>query len=245
MAGSFEALATFALGAIPGIIVLEFLEYGRPQLRERRGVRAVASYLILSLLVWGLAAVCFEADDRLAAVLDASEKGGNAQVQAYIALSWRLLVASVALGVVLRALLWLGVRVAFRIELARRGAPRRYGRFGDLAIRAFSFAFAWDRLLQRMNRMAKPQVVHVRLREGGDVYGVMAEGGSADFQADGRGLVLDAQLLILDGRLKEVPNSSGVFIAAEAVASVAFAEYEAEPAGTIGPDEQKTGGTAS
>jgi hypothetical protein len=237
MAGSFEALATFALGAIPGIIVLECLEYGRPQLRERGGARAVASYLILSLLVWGLAALCLEADDRLAAVLNASKAGGDAQVQAYIALSWRLLVASVALGAALRALLWTGVRIAFRVEMGRRDTPRRYGRFGDLAIGAFSFAFAWDRLLQRMNRMAKPQVVHVRLREGGDVYGVMAEGGSADFQADGRGLVLDAQLLILDGRLKEVPNSSGVFISAEAVASVAFAEYEAGPAATIETDE--------
>jgi len=74
------------------------------------------------------------------------------------------------------------VRVAFRVELARRGTPRRYGRFGDLAIRAFSFAFAWDRLLQRMNRMAKPQVVHVRLREGEDVYGVMAEGEAPTFR---------------------------------------------------------------
>jgi len=245
MAGSFEALATFALGAIPGIVVLEFLEYGRPQLRERGGARAIASYLILSLLVWGLAAVCLEADDRLAAVLDASEKGGDAQVQAYIALSWRLLVASVALGIALRGMLWAGVRIAFRIEMGRRQASRRYGRLGDLAIRAFSFAFAWDRLLQRMNRIAKPQVVHIQLRDGGDVYGVMAEGGSADFQADGRGLVLDAQLLKLDGRLKEVPNSSGVFIAAEAVASVAFAEYEAGPATTMEADEQETGGTAA
>jgi len=189
--------------------------------------------------------VCLGADDRLAAVLDASEKGGDAQVQAYVALSWRLLVASVALGIVLRALLWAGVRIAFRVEEARRHTPGRHGRFGDLVIRGFAFAFAWDRLLQRMNRIAKPQVVHVRLRDGGDVYGVMAEGGSADFQADGRGLVLDAQLLILDGRLKEVPNSSGVFIAAEAVASVAFAEYEPESAATIGSDEQETSRTAS
>ncbi|HET9198751.1 MAG TPA: DUF6338 family protein [Solirubrobacterales bacterium] len=237
MAGSFEALATFALGAIPGIIVLEFLEYGRPQLRERGGARAIASYLILSFLVWGLATVCLNADDRLATVLDTSEEGGVEQVQAYVALSWRLLVASAVLGICLRILLWAGVRIAFRIEMRRREAPRRYGRFGDLAIRAFSFAFAWDRLLQRMNRIAKPQIVHIHLREGGDVYGVMAEGGSADFQADGRGLVLDAQLLKLEGRLKEVPNSSGIFIAAEAVATVAFAEYEAEPTATMETDE--------
>ena len=49
MAGSFEALATFALGAIPGIVVVEFLEYGRPRLRERAGARAVAGYLILTV----------------------------------------------------------------------------------------------------------------------------------------------------------------------------------------------------
>jgi hypothetical protein len=238
MAGSFEALATFALGAIPGIVVVEFLEYGRPRLRERAGARAVASYLILSLLVWGLAALCFEADGRLAAVLDASGQGGWEQVDAYIALAWRLLVGSLVLGATLRALLWLGVRVALRIEVRRRAdSPRAYGRLGDLIVQAFSFSFAWDRLLERLNRTASPQLVHVRLRDGGDVYGVMAEGGSADFHSDGRGLVLDAELLRDDGRLRQMPNSSGVFIASEAVASVAFGNYTPAESSTIDEDE--------
>lgn len=203
MAGSFEALATFALGAIPGIVVVEFLEYGRPRLRERAGAQAVGSYLILSLLVWGLAALCFEADGRLAAVLDASGQRGREQ-----------------------------------IEVRRRAdSPRAYGRLGDLIVQAFTFSFAWDRLLERLNRTASPQLVHVRLRDGGDVYGVMAEGGSADFHSDGRGLVLDAELLRDDGRLRQMPNSSGVFIASEAVASVAFGNYTPAESSTIDEDE--------
>ncbi|HEV2789735.1 MAG TPA: hypothetical protein VGV69_00370, partial [Solirubrobacterales bacterium] len=173
MGGTFEALATFALGAIPGVIVLELLEYGRPQLRERGGARAVASYLILSLFVWALAIHCFEADDRLAAVLDASHQEGHIQVQAYISLSWRLLLASVAFGVVARLLLWAAARIALWIEIKRRsGTPRAFGRLGDAAMQAFSFAFAWDRLLERLNRIARPQLVHVRFRDGGELYGV-------------------------------------------------------------------------
>jgi hypothetical protein len=247
MGGTFEALAAFALGAIPGVIVLELLEYGRPQLRERGGARAVATYLILSLFVWGSAILCLDADARLAEVLDTSDKGGHRQVEAYIALSWRLLAASVLFGIVLRLLLRAGARVALRIEAKRReGAQRACGKLGDLVVQAFSFAFAWDRLLERLNRTAKPQLVHIRLREGGEIYGVVAEGGSADFQAEGRGLVLDAELLKADGRLRQIPSSSGVFIPSEAVASVAFAEYEgAEAPVTIGQDEQAAGGTTS
>ncbi|HSS42032.1 MAG TPA: DUF6338 family protein [Solirubrobacterales bacterium] len=238
MAGSFEALATFALGAIPGIIVLEFLEYGRPQLRERGGARAGASYLLLGLLVWGFAVLCFEADDRLATVLDASGQGGHEQVAAYVALSWRMLVSSVTLGAALRAFLWLGVRIALQVEMRRRAdSPRAYGKPGDLVIQAFSFSFAWDRLLERLTRAESPQLVHVRLRDGGDVFGVMAEGGSADFHADGRGLVLDAELLKVGGRLKQMPGRGGVFIASEAVASVAFADYTPAESTTIGEDE--------
>ena len=71
-----------------------------------------------------------------------------------------------------------------------------------------------------------PQIVHVRFRDGTDLYGVLAAGGRADYQANGRGLVLDAELVEEDGELVLIPGSSGVFIAAEAVASVGFVEFE-------------------
>jgi Family of unknown function (DUF6338) len=64
---TLQAIAAFALAAVPGVIVLEILEYGRPPLRERSTTRAFALYLILSLLTWATA-LLLHAADHLAAV---------------------------------------------------------------------------------------------------------------------------------------------------------------------------------
>jgi len=37
-------IATFALAALPGVIVLEIYEFGRPRIRERNPARAFAVY---------------------------------------------------------------------------------------------------------------------------------------------------------------------------------------------------------
>lgn len=221
-----KTIAAFALAAIPGVIVLEILEYGRPRIRERSGTRAFAAYLIISLLVWIATVVCLDGDGRLAAVIDSGSLSGEKQVEAYIALGWRLLVASVTVGLLLRVLFAIYGYLAFRIEEGRRlrGAGR-LGWLGDLAIRLSAMEFAWDRLLERLRRAAKPQIVHVHFKEGGDLYGVLAAGGRADYEADGRGLVLDAELVERDGGLVLIPGSSGVYISADAVASVAFVEF--------------------
>jgi hypothetical protein len=228
MAGdTSQTLAAFALAAIPGVIVLEILEYGRPRTRERRGMRAFAGYLIISLLVWAAAVLCLGADVRLAAVIDAGRASGSDQVAAYLALAWRLLIASLTIGLILRSVSGLLVRLAFRFEerrrLGRSGELER--RYGDLLVRFAALAFAWDQLLERLRRISRMQVVHVRFRDGTDLYGVLAAGGRADYQADGRGLVLDAELVERDGELVLIPNSSGLFIVAEAVASIAFVEF--------------------
>ncbi len=228
-----QAIAAFALAAIPGVLVLEIVEGGRPPLRDRHGIRAFAAYLMLSLAVWAVAALLLDAGGRLAAVIDASELAGQHRVDAYSVLAWRLLVAAVAVGVSLRALLWLVEKLAGRVERKRRdGNPRALGWIGDLAIGIVSIAFGWDRLLMRLRREALAQIVHIRFRDGTEMYGLLAAGGSADFQADGRGLVLDAELLELDGRLEQIQGSSGVFVSPDAVASVAFVAYsEPDPVG--------------
>lgn len=225
-ADTSKTIAAFALAAIPGVIVLEILEYGRPRIRERSGTRAFAAYLIISLLVWVATVVCLDGDGRLAAVIDSGGQAGEKQVEAYMALGWRLLTASVAVGLLLRMLFAVFGYLAFRVEERRR--QRRGGRLrwlGDIAIRLSAMEFAWDRLLERLRRAAEPQIVHVHFKEGGDLYGVLASGGRADYEADGRGLVLDAELVERDGELVLIPGSSGVFISADAVASVAFVEF--------------------
>ncbi len=86
--------------------------------------------------------------------------------------------------------------------------------------------FAWDRLLERLQRNSKPQIVHVRFRDGTDLYGVLASRGGIDYQSDGRDLVLDAELVEEGGELMRIPGSRGVFVSGEAVASVAFVEVD-------------------
>lgn len=226
MAGdTSQTLVAFALAAIPGVIVLEIFEYARPRTRERSGARSFAGYLIISLLVWVAAVLCLDADGRLAAVIDAGKASGGAQVSAYLALAWRLLIASLAVGLILRLVSGALVRLAFWFDERRRlGRSSGLGRCGDLLVRFAALAFAWDRLLERLRKISGLQIVHVRFRDGTDLYGVLAAGGRADYQADGRGLVLDAELVEEDEGLVLIPNSSGVFIAAEAVASIAFVE---------------------
>ena len=71
--------------------------------------------------------------------------------------------------------------LAFRVEERRRlKGLGRWGWLGDLAIRLSAMEFAWDRLLERLRRAAKPQIVHVHFKEGGDLYGVLAAGGRAE-----------------------------------------------------------------
>jgi len=224
--GASQAIVSFALAAIPGVIVLELLEYGRPRVRDRSGVRAFASYLILSLIVWVSAFLLLDIGGHLASAIDPEIRSSQLRVDAYAALAWRLLLASIGVGIALRALSSMIGRYAYRVAEGKRlGARERFPRTGDAVVRLVSLAFAWDRLLERLRRSAQPQIVHVRFRDGSETYGVLAGGGRLDFQADGRGMVLDAELVEEDGRLVQIPDSNGVFIAADAVASVGFVEY--------------------
>lgn len=233
-----EAILTFALAAAPGLIVLELLEYKRAPLRERSGTRAFAMYLFLSIFAWGAAVLLLGADERLAEVIDATSSGqresdGQQVVSAYVELSWRLVAAAVAVGLALRLATALLVRYVQRsIRRRRSGSSSTLPLLGRLAAAPVSVVFAWDELLARLRRAGVPQVVHVRFRDGGDLYGVFAGAGRADFNADGRDFVLDAELVERNGQLVQIPGSAGVFVAADAVASVSFIRYS-EPTGQL------------
>jgi len=233
--GATQAIISFALAAIPGLIVLEILEYSRAPLRERSGTRAFALYLLLSIFAWVVAALVLGVDGRLADVVDADSdrETGQEIVDAYIALAWRLAVAAVGVGVALRAAMALLTRYANRsVTMQRSGTSEGLSLLGKLAAAPVSVVFAWDELLARLRRARVPQVVHVRFRDGRDVYGVFAGGGRGDFRADGRDMVLDAELVERDGKLVQIEGSTGVFVAAEAVASVSFVDYKEMPEST-------------
>jgi hypothetical protein len=231
----WQAIATFALAAVPGVLVLEILQFEKPRVRDRGGLRGVARYLILSAIVWAVAVVAVRVDENLASVIDSADAGGQAQVTAYIALAWRLAATAVVVGIALRVAFELAERTALRIEgRRRRGDESAWGWLGTKLVELVSMSYAWDGLMVRLRRQAKAQVVHVRLQDGSDVFGILASGGSADFQGEGRGLVLDIELVERDGRLDEVPGSNGLFIVPEAVASIAFIEYQpADSGGTV------------
>ena len=84
---------------------------------------------------------------------------------------------------------------------------------------------AWDRVLARAARRGRAQIVRIVLRDGQLVYGTFAMDGRADFDADGRGLLLDRELVEDEhGRLEEIPGGSGVFHP-DAVATVSFVDW--------------------
>lgn len=214
MGEASQAIVTFAIAAIPGVLVLEMIEYARPRVTERGGIRGLAVYLILSATVWGLAVLSpLQADGRLASVIDTANSSGEDRVTAYAALAWRLAVTAVAIGIALRIVLWIATRMALRIEKHRIEGTERLPRLlGNLVVSLVGSSFAWDALMLRLHDRAVPQIVHIRSRDGKEMYGALAAGGRADFQADGRGLVLDLEFLDQGGTLVPVTGSNGVFV---------------------------------
>jgi hypothetical protein len=222
-----QAIATFAFAAIPGVLVLEIFEFGRPRLRERQASRALAVYLIVSAAVWALAVLVLRADKNLVDIVGVPASSGGARVGAYESLAWKLATMSIVLGIAGSFSIWLTERAGHRVEQQRRAGNRSgWGRLGDALIGLVTFSYAWDAMVVRLRRDSDAQVVQVRLRDGSAVYGILASTGRADFQADGRGLVLDRELTDEGGELAEVPGSSGIFIAPEAIATVALFDYK-------------------
>jgi hypothetical protein len=222
-----QAIASFAFAAIPGVLVLEILELGKPRLRERPASRALALYLIVSAIVWACAVLFLGAGQNLATIVDSSNSIGSGRVGAYVSLAWRLAATATAAGAVGRISIWIAQRAADRLERTRlNGRASSGGRLGDALIRLTSLSYAWDAMVVRLRRRSQAQVVQVRLLDGFIVYGILASGGRADFQADGRGLVLDRELTEEEGELVEVRGSNGIFVAPEAIATVAVFDYE-------------------
>jgi hypothetical protein len=226
----WQAIATFALAAVPGILVLEILQFQRARLYERGGLRTIALYLIVSAAVWAVAVLMLGADHHLAAVIDSADRGGTAQVTAYTALAWRVAVIAIGLGLVLRVLLARGELIAFDLERRRAGGEDSAGGVaGTALIEIVSVASAWDALMMRMRRRGRTQLVHVRLRDGVEIYGMLTATGGGGFRSGDRGILLNVEFVAQGDNLVEVPGSDGIFILPESVATVAF--IDAAPAG--------------
>lgn len=222
-----EALIAFALIAAPGVLTSELVQLGRPPLARLDRGRDLALYLLLSAGVWAVGVVLFSADEPLANLirLESDDAGLVAGIVGELVLDLLLAVTIVGLG--LRLVLLATNALALRLHAALTSRDSRWAR--DLASAlavGISPSAAWDRLLAQARRGGRAQVVHVRLRDGRDLYGLFAGRGRADWDRDGRGLLLDSELVERDGNLIDVGGSRGLFVAADAVASVSFIDFD-------------------
>lgn len=219
-----EALIAFSLIAAPGVLALELVQAGRPPRAHRDRGRDIALYLLLSAAVWAVAVGLLAADDQLTRLIRFEPDRPRQLVGIVGPLTLDLLLAALIVGVTVSCGLFAISAAALRLHDPLVDRKARWSRplAGLLSI-GISPSSAWDRLLAGRGDTA--QVVHVRLQDGRDLYGVFARRGRADWEREGRGLLLDSELVERAGRLVDVPNSRGLFIQPDAVASVSFIGY--------------------
>lgn len=223
---SLEAVAIFVLAAMPGILAGEIIQFSRPRLRVRDAGGTLALYVLLSGAAWAIGLAAFDAEDRLVNLVQLNEAQAGELIGTFVPLAVAILGAGVVVGIVFRALLPVKDHGAYRLR--RVASTTRDGRASRLALLLSSKLLpdqAWDRMLARAARQGRAQIVRVLLRDGRLVYGTFAAEGRADFDADGRGLLLDRELVEDDGGLlNEVPDGSGVYVHPDAVATVSFVD---------------------
>jgi len=232
-----EAVAVFLLAVVPGVLALELFEWGRPAIREREKVRTLARYVLVSATVWGAAAIVFDAGGQLKDLIRIgcrAECEGTDAVDSYLGLAIDLGVTAMAVGIGVRFLMWLGARAGFWLLLAAQGRKGRLMTFlGRALASSVTTAQAWDELLRKLQRDGRAQLAHVRLTDGRSVYGVFAGGGRADFDAEGRGLLLDQELVEGSAGLEPVKESTGLYISPDQLASVSFAAFPKQESASV------------
>ncbi|MDQ3728247.1 MAG: DUF6338 family protein [Actinomycetota bacterium] len=235
-----EAILAFALLAGPGLIALEVMQLGRPALQPRDRGREAALYVLVNVGVWGIATLAFSSEHRVTDLIQFDPDESNEIVSIVGPLVGELLGSALALGLVLRLLSGylqgLALQTLDDVALGSQGNPDGW----QLRIAELLSPAPWDRLLLDLRRQGDAQAVHVRLNDGRDVYGVFAGHGRANWDRDGRGLLLDKELVEVGDELIEVEGSNGMYLAPEAIASVAFfsiTEAKATGEGRIDSDE--------
>jgi hypothetical protein len=94
---------------------------------------------------------------------------------------------------------------------------------------------AWDQLLTRLSNEQEPVICRVTTRSGTVVLGVLAATGLADWEAEGRGLLLHPEVVRDDaGQLRPLPASRGVVVPGDEIAVLSVIGFPAErKAGTL------------
>ena len=203
MVGTLEALTVFVFAVIPGYAAVLAYELRSPPLRSRTALAELARILLASVAVWAVA-WWLGAEPVIVDLLDSEPEPVDDMTSRVYRLAGGVMVLALVGGA--------GARHGRRL-LEHRGridAPDK----------------AWDRLLLRLRKDEQAVLLRIRLRSGGDVFGDFAEGGRADWSADGAGLLLDREAIPDEtGRLVFVSGSRGVFVPGDEISSVSVVRH--------------------
>jgi hypothetical protein len=205
--GTIEALGVFLLAILPGFIALRVYGWGKPPLQHRGALGELGVTVVASGAAWVLLYL-WRGQTLLPVVLGDPRRTAAERLDAFAELAGLSLLLGFALGAISKVV-WSAIR---RVLLRARSQEQHGALLSALRSRALPDA-AWDQLLTRLSNRQEPVICRVTTRSGGTVLGVFADTGLADWEAEGRGLLLEPEVVRDDaGQLRPLPASRGVFV---------------------------------
>jgi hypothetical protein len=242
--GTVEALGVFLLAILPGFLVLRVYRWGQPPLQLRGPLGELGMTVVASASAWTILYL-WRGQELLPVVLGDPERPAGERLDAFAELAGLSIVLGFALGAAWRLAASFGRWwLAHSLRGGAGGAPSapRHGRIrrwrGSIGAR-LTWALrnhtlpdaAWDRLLTRLANRGEAVICRVTTRSGSVVFGVLADAGFADWEADGRGLLLDPEVATTEtGELSPVPGSRGVFVPGDEIAVLSVVGFPGEQA---------------
>jgi len=227
----------FLLAVLPGFLALRVYGLGQPPLRVRGALSEVGAAVFTSAVGWTFLYL-WRGRDLLPIVL--GEKGTTTaeRLDAFAELAALSVAIGLGLGVAARigasTLRATGISVLASLDKRVRGEAvagganwrPRVERWLAREIRARSRpGYAWDRLLSRLASRGERVVCRVKTKSGDEVVGVLARAGWLDWEADGRGVLLDKELIRnASGALEAVSSSRGLFVPGDEVSTLSVVQ---------------------
>jgi hypothetical protein len=231
--GTIEALGVFVLAILPGFVALRVTAFGQPPLRARGLLGELGAAVLTSGIGWTVLYV-WRGRDLLPIVLEEQGRTTADRLDAFAELAALSLLIGVGLGVLGRlvVLVFRAMTPPVLTKLDRRnpgepssgrpGLRPRAERWLARQIRERSRpGYAWDRLLSRVASRGERVICRIKTKSGGEVIGVLARRGYLDWEADGRGVLLDKEVRRnAAGQLEPLAASRGLFVPGDEVSSL-------------------------
>jgi hypothetical protein len=212
--GTIEALGVFLLAILPGFVFLRVYEWRRPPLQHRGALGELGMTVVASGAAW-VALYLWRGQDLLPVVLGDPKRPTVERLDAFAELAGLSILLGFALGLACRGVWTITRRLLMQAE---QSGEQQSAIVSALRRRTLPDA-AWDQLLTRLSNRREPVICRVITRSGPVVLGVLAETGLADWEAEGRGLLLQPEVVRDDaGQLRPLPASQGVVIPGDEIA---------------------------